>query len=634
MSDTSKVRLMIFMNDKIQYMKKILLFIFLLSSVVAVAQQTDGSSTTTTDDQIRNASTAGSVTRAIVADAVQRNTDSKVNRAEVLIASGTDTYAITANSTITYSASPQFLVRFTNANTGAATLNVTPQGGAALGAVAIKKNVSTALVAGDILAGQELWLGYDGTNFQIIGASSSGGGGSTTLTSAHILVGNGSNVATDVAVSGDLSLINTGAFTVQKILGNTIPVNASGVLTNNGSGTLTWTAAGGGGTVTSVAASVPSFLSVAGSPVTTSGTLAISYSGTALPVANGGTNATSAGITAFNNITGYTAAGATGTTSTNLVFSTSPTLVTPNLGTPSAVTLTNGTGLPISTGVSGLGTGVATFLATPSSANFATAITDEFGTGPVMLAYPATNAQVSSYTLVLTDANKFVDVSNASANNLTVPTNASVAFAVGTTITLTQTGAGLMTVVASGGVTVTTSSGVLTSPGQNSPMVLRKTGTDTWYLYNGTTAPTVTIGSVIFGGSAGTYSEDNSSLFFDDTNNRLGILTATPNSTFVNNGSGSLKGGTVTTTVTLGALDNRIFATDAAGSFTITLPAVAGVIDREYLIKKTNISANTITIDGNGAETIDGSANITLTAQYSFYWIHALSTGWMIIGQN
>lgn len=45
-----------------------------------------------------------------------------------------------------------------------------------------------------------------------------------------------------------------------------------------------------------------------------------------LPVANGGTNASSASITAFNNITGYSATGATGTTSTNLVFSTSPTI--------------------------------------------------------------------------------------------------------------------------------------------------------------------------------------------------------------------------------------------------------------------------------------------------------------------
>jgi hypothetical protein len=63
------------------------------------------------------------------------------------------------------------------------------------------------------------------------------------------------------------------------------------------------------------------------------------------------------------------------------VLSTSPTLVTPILGTPQSATLTNATGLPISTGVSGLGTNVATFLATPSSANLAAALTDETGSG-------------------------------------------------------------------------------------------------------------------------------------------------------------------------------------------------------------------------------------------------------------
>ena len=50
-----------------------------------------------------------------------------------------------------------------------------------------------------------------------------------------------------------------------------------------------------------------------------------------VPVANGGTNASAASITAFNNITGYSASGATGTTSTNLVFSTSPSITTPTL---------------------------------------------------------------------------------------------------------------------------------------------------------------------------------------------------------------------------------------------------------------------------------------------------------------
>jgi hypothetical protein len=65
---------------------------------------------------------------------------------------------------------------------------------------------------------------------------------------------------------------------------------------------------------------------------------------------------------------------------------TSPTLTTPVLGTPSSGTLTSCTGLPISTGVSGLGTGVATFLATPSSANLISAITDETGTGALVFA--------------------------------------------------------------------------------------------------------------------------------------------------------------------------------------------------------------------------------------------------------
>ena len=58
-----------------------------------------------------------------------------------------------------------------------------------------------------------------------------------------------------------------------------------------------------------------------------------------LPVANGGSNCSVASITCFNNITGYTAAGATGTTSTNLVFSTSPTLVTPALGVATATSI-------------------------------------------------------------------------------------------------------------------------------------------------------------------------------------------------------------------------------------------------------------------------------------------------------
>lgn len=74
----------------------------------------------------------------------------------------------------------------------------------------------------------------------------------------------------------------------------------------------------------------------------------------------------------------------------------SPTLTTPALGTPSSGTLTNCTGLPVSSGVSGLGSGVATFLATPSSANLAAAVTDETGSGALVF---GTSPSLSSPTL-------------------------------------------------------------------------------------------------------------------------------------------------------------------------------------------------------------------------------------------
>jgi hypothetical protein len=64
-----------------------------------------------------------------------------------------------------------------------------------------------------------------------------------------------------------------------------------------------------------------------------------------------------------------------------LVFNNTPTLLSPILGVPTSGTLTNCTGLPIATGVSGLAANVATFLTTPSSANLAAVLTDETGTG-------------------------------------------------------------------------------------------------------------------------------------------------------------------------------------------------------------------------------------------------------------
>jgi hypothetical protein len=167
------------------------------------------------------------------------------------------------------------------------------------------------------------------------------------------------------------------------------------------------------GTVTSVAATVPAFLSVSGSPVTTSGTLAISYSGTALPIANGGTGATSAaaaltslGAYPASNPSGYTSNTGTvtsvGTQGTvNGITLTGTVTASGNLtlgGTLSGVSLTSqvsGT-LPVANG----GTGVTT--STGSGANV-------LGTSPTIadltISGAGGNVFSSTYTPTLTNVN-------------------------------------------------------------------------------------------------------------------------------------------------------------------------------------------------------------------------------------
>jgi hypothetical protein len=101
------------------------------------------------------------------------------------------------------------------------------------------------------------------------------------------------------------------------------------------------------------------------------------------------------------------------------VFANSPTLVTPALDTPSAVVLTNGTGLPISTGVDGLASNVADFLATPSSANLISAVTDETGTGLLVFGTSPT----FTGTVIATNANASGTVT---ANLFSGPLNGNV----------------------------------------------------------------------------------------------------------------------------------------------------------------------------------------------------------------
>jgi hypothetical protein len=93
------------------------------------------------------------------------------------------------------------------------------------------------------------------------------------------------------------------------------------------------------------------------------------------------------------------------------------------------------------------------------------------------------NRQTASYTLVLGDADKLVEMNVASANNLTIPLNSSVAFATGTQILLAQYGAGQTTIVATSGVTIRSNGGKLKLNAQYSGATLIKIDTNEWYLF-------------------------------------------------------------------------------------------------------------------------------------------------------
>ncbi len=73
----------------------------------------------------------------------------------------------------------------------------------------------------------------------------------------------------------------------------------------------------------------------------------------------------------------------------------------------------------------------------------------------------------------------------------------------------------------------------------------------------------------------------------------------------------------------------RCDATTAA--FIVTLPTAVGITGRRFEIKKIDATANAVTVDGNGAETIDGALTFALTGQYDAITVRSNGTGWDLV---
>ena len=312
------------------------------------------------------------------------------------------------------------------------------------------------------------------------------------------------------------------------------------------------------------------------------------------------------------------------------------------LGTPASATLTNATGLPISTGVSGLGTGVATFLATPSSANLISAVTDETGTGSLVFATLPTfgttgvkfSGSTSGTTTVLSGA-------TAGTSVLTLPVATDTLVGKTTTDTLTNktlTSPVIATIVNTGTLTLPTSTDTLVGKATTDTLT-NKTVNLTSNTLSGTTAQFNTaLSDGDFATLAGTETLTNKTL----TTPVLGVATATS----VNKVALTAPATSATLTIadgkTLTASNSLTLAgTDAT---TMTFPSssatVAGLAIAQSFTNTQTFTGSTTAIgavfqDAAEVTTISataatGTINYDVTTQSVLYYTSNASANWTV----
>ena len=368
------------------------------------------------------------------------------------------------------------------------------------------------------------------------GLTTSGGpittAGTITLAGTLAIGSGGTGQSTGAAAFSALSPITTTGDLIYSSSGTTnarLGIGSTGnVLTVSG-GVPAWSAPATSGTVTSVAMSVPSLLSVSGSPITSSGTLALTYSGTALPIANGGTASTTAAA-AFNALNPMTTTG-------DLIYE-SATGVASRLAIGSStqvLTVTGGVPVWAAAGGGGGSQATPTVLGTVTSyeSNIASAV------------HAVSSA---NYTGTATDGYNFIEFTTGGPNRIYTLPAASVS--AGREITVTKldggNGTGNVSFASSGG-TVYGPYGDISTGNQGSPINLYGLGSTIKWKSDGTawynmTLPTATYlltTTLTFNGTSGG-TTGNIKFFFQRVGDFVSCFISSTNySGYANTGTGS-----------------------------------------------------------------------------------------------
>jgi hypothetical protein len=454
------------------------------------------------------------------------------------------------------------------------------------GTITVKNTTGTGIA---VPAGKTMWVFNNGTNVVdvvthlssvTLGSAlpvASGGTGATTFTSGRLLRGNGTSAVTASIVGDDGStatvngaLITTGAASLRgnAELGATVTsgygvstggvalelgglrsgdgatfvdfhaaagtdfearvirdpgVNGNFQLANTGTGSMLLTTVGAASMVFQTTSTERMRITSAGDVGignTPSGTYKLEVTGAlfassavlgaALPVASGGTGQTTYtnGQLLIGNTTGNTLTKATLTAGTNISITNGAGAITINstdqfVGTVTSVAASGGTtglsftGSPITTA------GTLTLTGTLAVANGGTGLTSTPANGALDI------GNGTGFTRATLTAGSGVSITNG-AGSITIAATGS-----GGTVTSVNASGGATGMTFSGG--PITGSGTLTLAGT---LAIANGGTGT--------ATAFTSGSVVFAGASGVYSQDNANLFWDDTNNRLGIGTTAP----------------------------------------------------------------------------------------------------------